>query len=365
MSESKGVKGHQRHLGSYTCAEDAARCEPGGGGCQVCATGVRARARLHPHAPGGDDSHPSLLAPSRATQCNTPCRCYDRAAIRLRGAGAELNFPYSSYKDDAFLRAHGGLDKCKFLDLLRSRFALGSERNRGAAERAASQPTPLAKAQSLSGEQTLSSTEQALSASPSGPLPGDLDLTSAAMHQLVSNFLSDAGAWDSSQRWRGAAGSQPGSGSYDIWAAQARSHDFLAPLFPPQSRTPPQDVLKEYEEEFARVYGSELGLAEEQHRPYGQQAWPAAAPWAEQGAPRYEPSYEGHTHGSGFTYLSHNQHAAGTVLLGRPLPSARAAPGGGGFHPVHFQDDVAALFDAFPHWDDKVALYGPAAPAIY
>jgi hypothetical protein len=51
-------------------------------------------------------------------------RCYDRAAIRFRGAAAELNFPRESYDDDDFLRGHLRVEKFRFLDLMRARFAI-------------------------------------------------------------------------------------------------------------------------------------------------------------------------------------------------------------------------------------------------
>lgn len=69
--------GHQRHLGSYDTAEEAARC-------------------------------------------------FDRATIRLRGPDEELNFPYDEYKDDSFLLTHAKVDRYRFLDLLRARFAIPS-----------------------------------------------------------------------------------------------------------------------------------------------------------------------------------------------------------------------------------------------
>lgn len=67
--------GHQRHLGSYDTAEEAARS-------------------------------------------------FDRATIRLRGPDEELNFPYEEYKNDNFLNNHAKVDKFKFLDLLREQFAI-------------------------------------------------------------------------------------------------------------------------------------------------------------------------------------------------------------------------------------------------
>eukprot|EP00887_Chlorella_sp_A99_P007493 scaffold2.g7493.t1 len=74
ISNPRG-KGFQRHLGSYATAEDAARC-------------------------------------------------YDRAALKLRGRGCELNFPLAEYEADAFLAEHAKTDKMRFLDLLREKYAL-------------------------------------------------------------------------------------------------------------------------------------------------------------------------------------------------------------------------------------------------
>jgi hypothetical protein len=45
------------------------------------------------------------------------CPC--RAAIKTRGAEAELNFPYESYQEDAFLREHLRLGREPFLKLMR------------------------------------------------------------------------------------------------------------------------------------------------------------------------------------------------------------------------------------------------------
>lgn len=80
-------KGYQRHLGSYATADVAARV-------------------------------------------------YDRAVLKLRGKGAELNFPLADYEADAFMQEHVGTDRIKFLDLLRARFSLqvgGQQRPRRAA----------------------------------------------------------------------------------------------------------------------------------------------------------------------------------------------------------------------------------------
>lgn len=71
-------KGHQRHLGSYETAEDAAMC-------------------------------------------------FDRATIHVRGTQEELNFPLQSYSEDQFMLEHARTDKFKFLDLMRAKFAIASE----------------------------------------------------------------------------------------------------------------------------------------------------------------------------------------------------------------------------------------------
>eukprot|EP00890_Picochlorum_soloecismus_P003200 jgi/Picsp_1/3881/NSC_01393-R1_ap2 domain transcription factor len=74
-------RGSQRHLGSYETAENAARA-------------------------------------------------FDRATIHLRGRQEELNFPWSDYENDDFLREVKGADEMAFFQLIRERFALPSSAKR-------------------------------------------------------------------------------------------------------------------------------------------------------------------------------------------------------------------------------------------
>ncbi|KAL4436679.1 hypothetical protein ABPG75_003818 [Micractinium tetrahymenae] len=89
---SPKAKGFQRHLGSYETAEEAARC-------------------------------------------------YDRAALKLRGDAAELNYSRAEYEQDEFLVEHAKTDKFRFLDALRARFSIQTPA-RPAAPAPAPRPRP-------------------------------------------------------------------------------------------------------------------------------------------------------------------------------------------------------------------------------
>lgn len=57
-------------------------------------------------------------------------RAFDRATIHLRGKQEELNFPWSEYENDDFLKEVKGADEVTFFQLIRERFALPSSAKR-------------------------------------------------------------------------------------------------------------------------------------------------------------------------------------------------------------------------------------------
>ena len=74
-ASAKHGKGHQRHIGSFETAEEAARA-------------------------------------------------FDMSTLRVRGQDEELNFPYEQYVDNNFWKEHKHLDKWKFLDAVRMKLGL-------------------------------------------------------------------------------------------------------------------------------------------------------------------------------------------------------------------------------------------------
>lgn len=102
LADPKG-KGCQRHLGERATAPCCGSC------MRHTGIGHTPRALLHalPHPPTHPPDPRSCHRPCPAGSYETAeeaARCYDRAAIKTRGAQAELNFPLQQYADDDFLK---------------------------------------------------------------------------------------------------------------------------------------------------------------------------------------------------------------------------------------------------------------------
>lgn len=134
-------------------------------------------------------------------------------------------------------------------------------------------------------------------------------------------------------------------------------------------------MLKEYEQEFARVYGGDGGLYDDLFLPPSRlPSRVATRPYtrAEPPSVRFDHALEGAVIGSGIPYLQNGGRGTDGVLIGTPVQAhRRQAPtpfGGAPFgHSARTVDDATMFFDGYPQWalEEKVHTYGHSVRPIY